>query len=167
DKEAGQHDTYSGEGPFYHRHLGPLVTLPNASLDHLLSLQLLGSTLIGCSIHPEPLRFLPSPDLEPLLVIAYPKILFHTFVKNLLESNSKEVLPDVLRACAFFAAPAASIQNLSASLRAWTLSCSPPFAIQRLGIPIESGVDELEPEIVGNLVVVAVLLLEIQPDVLG
>lgn len=43
----------------------------------------------------------------------------------------------------------------------------PPFAIQRLGIPIESGVDELEPEIVGNLVVVAVLLLEIQPDVLG
>uniref|UniRef100_A0A0E0B676 Uncharacterized protein n=1 Tax=Oryza glumipatula TaxID=40148 RepID=A0A0E0B676_9ORYZ len=137
------------------------------------SLQLLGSTLIGCSIHPEPLRFLPSPDLEPLLVIAYPKILFHTFVKNLLDfvndlvSNSKEVLPDVLRACAFFAAPAASIQNLSASSRAWTLSCSPPFAIQRLGIPIESGVDELEPEIVGNLVVVAVLLLEIQPDVLG
>lgn len=40
DKEARQHDTYSGEGPFYQRHLGPLVTLPNASLDHLLVIKL-------------------------------------------------------------------------------------------------------------------------------
>uniref|UniRef100_A0A0E0EUM0 Uncharacterized protein n=1 Tax=Oryza meridionalis TaxID=40149 RepID=A0A0E0EUM0_9ORYZ len=123
------------------------------------SLQLLGSTLIGRSIDPEPLRFLPSPDLEPLLVITYPEILFHTFVKNLLDfvndlglrllRCSRSLDPKLV--CFL---PCLGIELL-------------PFAIQHLGIPIESGVDELEPEIVGNPVVVAVLLLEIKPDVLG
>uniref|UniRef100_A0A0E0INF8 Uncharacterized protein n=1 Tax=Oryza nivara TaxID=4536 RepID=A0A0E0INF8_ORYNI len=116
--------------------------------------------LLRCRLlDPKLLCFFPSLDLKLPLVIKYPGIS--------LENGSYELDPEIVRhlGLRLVRRPRRLRPKLVCFFASLGLELL--FVIKHPGIALENGIHELEPEIVRHHVVIAVLLMEIQPECLS